>query len=270
LQKVTGYTLSMPPLRLSAAALCAALLLALPARAADPFEIQVYDATANEPGKVGLEVHTNFVARGLTTAEGPEHPQNHQLHLTFEPSYGLTEWLELGGYLQFALRDGTEADFAGFKLRAKLVTPHSFSEHFRLGLNFEYSHLPETYDRARNGGELRPIVAWENDRFLFAANPIVGLTFDGSGLSFEPAAKAVLKLGHIGVGLEYYTSLGSVTGFDAFRNQEHALFQTLDILDFEPLELNLGIGEGLTRGSNDLVVKVIFGWSFGGGESPKK
>ena len=246
-------------------ALCAALLaLALPARAADPFEIQIYDGTANDPGKGGLEVHTNFVASGLRTAAAPEFPQHHQAHLTFEPSFGLTEWLELGGYLQFALRDGTEADFAGFKLRAKLVTPHSFSEHWRLGLNFEFSRLPDTYDRARNGGELRPIVAWENDRFLFAANPIVGLAFDGGGLQFEPAAKAMVKFGHLGLGLEYYSSLGSITGFDTFREQEHALFQVVDILALEPLELNLGVGEGLTRGSNNLVFKVIFGWSFGG------
>jgi hypothetical protein len=244
---------------------CAVLLLAVPARAADPFEIQVYDGTANAPGIFGLEVHTNFVASGLTTAAAPEYPQQHQLHLTFEPSYGVTEWLELGGYLQFALRDGTEADFAGFKLRAKLVTPHSFSEHLRLGLNFEYSHLPDTYDRARNGGELRPIAAWENDRFLFAVNPIVGLAFDGSGLSLEPAGMAKVKLGHLAVGLEYYSSLGSLTGLDALRDQEHLLVEAVDLLGLEPLELNIGIGEGLTRGSNGLVFKVIFGWSFGGG-----
>ncbi len=251
-------------LPLSSLALGLALLaLALPARAADPFEIQVYDATANDPGRFGLEVHTNFVGSGLKAAVAPEYPQHHQAHLTFEPSFGVTEWLELGGYLQFALRDGTEADFAGFKLRAKLVTPHSFSEHWRLGLNFEFSRLPDTYDRARNGGELRPIVAWESDRFLFAANPIVGLAFDGAGLQFEPAAKAMVKFGHLGVGLEYYTSLGAITGFDPFREQEHALFQVVDIVGLEPLELNLGVGEGLTRGSNNLVFKVIFGWSFG-------
>jgi hypothetical protein len=254
-------------LRFRPLVLCAALAftcsLAFPARAADPFEIQVYDGTANDPGKFGLEVHTNFVASGLRTAEAPEYPQHHQAHLTFEPSYGLTEWLELGAYLQFAVRDGTEADFAGFKLRAKLVTPHGFSEHWRLGLNFEFSRLPATYDRARNGGELRPIVAWESDRFLFAANPIVGLAFDGGGLQLEPAAKALVKFGHLGLGLEYYSSLGSVTGFSAFREQEHALFQVLDIVDLEPLELNIGVGEGLTRGSNNLVFKVIFGWSWG-------
>jgi hypothetical protein len=255
----------MPPRRaLALAALCAALAAGSAARAADPFEIQVYDGTANEPGRFGLEVHSNFVASGLNTATAPELPQHHQLHLTFEPSYGVRPWLELGGYLQFALRDGSEFDFAGFKLRAKLVTPAHTFEHLRLGLNLEFSRLPETYDRARTGGELRPIVAWEDDRFLFAANPILGVSFEsGGGLSFEPAAKAMVKLGHLGLGVEYYASLGSVTGFAPLREQEHALFQVVDVLGFEPLELNVGVGEGLTRGSNELVLKVIFGWSFG-------
>jgi hypothetical protein len=247
-----------------AALLACALAAAAAARAADPFEIQVYDGTANAPGVFGLELHANYVASGLTEGSGPEYPLNHQAHLTFEPSLGVTPWLEVGGYLQFALRDGTQGDFAGIKLRAKFVTPRSFSEELRLGLNLELSRLPEGYDRARTGGELRPIAAYENGRLLLAFNPIVGLAFDGSGLSFEPAGMAKVKLGrHLAAGVEYYTSLGTLPGLSALREQEHLLFEAIDLLDLEPLELNLGVGEGLTRGSQGLVFKLICGWSFG-------
>ena len=45
--------------------LVAASLVALPAAALDPFEIQIYDGTANAAGEPGLELHLNYVARGL-------------------------------------------------------------------------------------------------------------------------------------------------------------------------------------------------------------
>src|ERR1700734_3499182 len=79
-------------------------LVPRPARAVDPFEIQVYDGTANAPGVPGLELHVNTVPIGLTTAPSPEYPQNHQTHFTFEPSLGLFPWWELGGYFEMALR----------------------------------------------------------------------------------------------------------------------------------------------------------------------
>jgi hypothetical protein len=45
------------------------------ALAIDPFEIQVYDGTANAPGVPGLELHVNNVFSGAqTTAPGPELP----------------------------------------------------------------------------------------------------------------------------------------------------------------------------------------------------
>jgi len=75
--------------------------------------------------------------------------------------------------LQTSLRSDGDAEYAGFKLRSQFVTPPSFHEHWRLGLNVEVSLLPETYDRDRWGSELRPIIAWENADWLFALNPIV-------------------------------------------------------------------------------------------------
>src|SRR6516164_3019420 len=72
--------------------------------AADPFEIQVYDGTANRPGVFGLELHANYVANGLESAPPPELPTHHVTHLTLEPSIGVTPWWELGAYLQSAVR----------------------------------------------------------------------------------------------------------------------------------------------------------------------
>jgi hypothetical protein len=248
----------------------ALLLVASPALAVDPFEIQVYDGTANAPGVFGLELHMNTVAVGLRSSPSPpEYPQNHQSHLTLEPSLGLFPWWELGGYFETALRgeDGV-FDYAGIKLRNKFVTPPNWKKYWRLGLNVEFSLLPQGYDRDRWGNELRPIVAFETDRFEIVVNPIVDTSLAGpdasAGPSFEPCISAVYKVDDAAsFGFEYYTNLGPFsTGFVPLRLQEHYLYEVFNLLSIRNYELNAGIGEGLTPGSNPLIFKVILGYEW--------
>jgi hypothetical protein len=240
------------------------------ARALDAFEIQVYDGTANPAGVPGLELHVNGVASGLTTAPPPELPPNHQAHFTLEPSYGVTSSWELGGYLQTALQPDGAYEFAGVKLRSKLVTPPQWSERTRLGVNIEVSDLPRRYEAARWGLEVRPIAAWDVARFRFAVNPIVDFPLTGGPASFEPAAQALYEIpGAVSVGLEYYAALGAFTGFSALREQEHYLFEVVNLLAVRGFELNAGVGEGLTAGSNALVAKVILGYVFDRGAAQR-
>lgn len=237
------------------------------ARASDPFEIQIYDGTANAPGAFGLELHANRVLSGHRTSEPPELPTDRVTHLTLEPSYGVTPFLELGAYLQGALRGDGTFDYAGVKLRAKLVTPPRFHPHVRLGVNFELSALPSTYDRAEWGSEVRPILAWEDEHVILVVNPIVGVPWKGSdfqaGPTFEPAAMAKVKLfRHFAFGVEYYGDLGPIAHPLPVSQQQHALFGAMDLLDAGPFEINAGLGAGLTDGSQALTYKTIFGYAF--------
>jgi hypothetical protein len=236
------------------------------ALAVDPFEIQVYDGTANPVGVPGLELHLNDWATGHREALAPELPLHGQLHATLEPSFGVLPFWELGGYLQTALRDDGTFDYAGLKLRSKFVTPPGWNEHWRLGVNFELSILPETYDHDRWGTEVRPIVAWQSDDWLFALNPILDQPLAGSdasdGPSFEPALKAARPIGPVALGIEYYASFGPLGALLPWRSQEHYVYQVVDLLSVEHLELNAGLGEGLTPESAGIVVKAIVGYTF--------
>jgi hypothetical protein len=237
------------------------------ARAVDPFEIQVYDGTANAPGVPGLELHVNTVPIGLTTAPTPEYPENHQTHFTFEPSLGLLPWWELGGYFEMALRGDQAFDYAGIKLRNKFVTPPRWDPHWRLGLNIEFSLVPETYDRGRWANELRPIVAWENRYFAFAFNPIVDTSLAGpdagGGPTFEPCVAVAYKVHEaVSFGVEYYTNLGPFSSFLPLREQEQYIYEVFNLLAVKSFELNVGVGEGLTDASNRLVFKTIVGYSW--------
>jgi len=218
------------------AALAFALLIPLPAAALDPFEIQVYDGTANAAGVAGLELHLNYVPKGLAYVQGA------------------------------LLPDGTFG-YAGVKLRSKFVTPPGWREHLRLGVNLEVSHLPSSFDPSRWGAEVRPIVAWEDDRFILAVNGNLGFALAApdawEGPELEPCAMAKVKVAGFAIGLEYYASLGSLGSFLPLAQQEHDQFETIDVLSLRGVELDAAVGEGLTSASNPLVVKIILGYSFG-------
>jgi hypothetical protein len=247
-----------------AVAVVAACLPSSPALGADAFEIQVYDGTANPAGMFGLELHVNDAIDGIRTSPPPELPPHHLLHVTLEPSFGVTRFWELGAYIQTALRpDGGGYEFAGAKLRSKLVTPGGWQPHLRLGLNMEAGRLLARYEPERWGGELRPIVAWEDDRFLLAVNPIVGVPLTGGAATFEPAAMALVALGGVlSVGLEYYGDLGPIVTSGHREGGEHTVFEVVNLLSIPNLELHAGIGEGLTENSSRLVAKVIVGYVF--------
>jgi hypothetical protein len=74
---------------------------------------------------------------------------------------------------------------------------------------------------------------------------------------------AVLKVFAVAsVGVEYYGNLGPFSGFAPWREQEHYLFEVVNLLAVAHVELNAGIGEGLTAGSNSLTAKVIVGYAW--------
>jgi hypothetical protein len=252
----------------------AGVLVARLARAGDPFEIQVYDGTANKPGVPGIELHVNDWATGNRDAIPPEAPLHGQFHATLEPSFGVFPFWEIGGYLQGAVRtDDGLVEWAGAKLRSKFVTPPSFDPHWRLGMNFEVSYLPPQYDHDRWGSEIRPIAAWHDDRWLFVFNPILDQPLAGAdasqGPSFQPALKAARTVGPIALGFEYYATLGPLSAIVPWREQQQQVFEVVDLVSVEHLELNLGVGEGLTETSAGIVVKAIVGWEFDRSEVPR-
>src|SRR5262245_3308377 len=90
---------------------CAVLAFAVvarPAAAEDAFEIQVYDANTAPPGEAGIELHLNY----HVIDRAPD-----EIHVTFEPHYGILEWAEVGGYLQTATTTTGDVAYAGVKLR---------------------------------------------------------------------------------------------------------------------------------------------------------
>jgi hypothetical protein len=246
--------------------LLSSLLLTSSAWAQDPFEIQVYDTSINEPGHFGLELHSNYVASGVGPSSSGELATDRVLHETLEPSFGLTDFLELGAYLQTARRPDGTFDYAGVKLRTKLVLPESQDWPIHLAVNVELSWLPAAYDVARWGGEIRPILEWHPGSWVVDLNPILSFAFGGpdAGVpSFDPALGVRWEFDDLlALGLEYYGGTGPLSNVRPIKNEEHYIYEQLRVLAVDRTEIQLKLGQGLTRGSNGLVLAAILGHEF--------
>jgi hypothetical protein len=228
------------------------------ATATDRFEIQVYEGDINEPGQVGLELHSNVVS--------PRLPGQGLWRNTFEPSFGVLSWWELGAYFQVAAAtSAVETYFGGFKLRSKFVVPRARTGDFVLGLNLELGRGGAALGEPDWDTEFRPILGYARGRLLLAINPIFGWAVTGHrhrAPDFEPAAKARWQaLSHVGLGVEYYAGLGLTSHPLPRAEQEHVVYVVADVLDAS-FDLNLGVGRGLTEAVDPWTFKLILGLEF--------
>ncbi len=248
----------------------AVLLAAVPIAASDPGtalaadEIQVYNAEIAEVGQWTFEQHLNYILQGRTRPEFPGGLiPNHSLNGTPELAYCVTEGWELGFYAPFAVDSRGQFLSDGVKVRTLFVTPHASQRNFFYGVNLELSYSTPEFSQTRFGIEVRPIVGVRNSDWEFIVNPIVDIGLGDKGQAeFAPAARLARKLGEdFFVGLEHYSELGEIGHFLPLREQQHTLFAVTDF-KLGKFEINLGIGCGLTPGSDRLVAKTIIGYAF--------
>jgi hypothetical protein len=246
------------------------------AHAMDLFEIQVYEDDLNEPGQFGLETHLNYTIDGHRTPEyAGQQPPNHVGRITFEPALGVTEFMELGAYLQNMITGEGHYKFSGVKLRSKFVLPTRYTRDFFFGINVEVGRVPHAVEEGGWANEFRPIAGYYNGHWLFDVNPIFGYALSGPEKfkpDFEPAAKLGFntQLGFM-VGGEYYAGLGPLSSPSPLHQQDHLAFVTFDLakpaadanLPEQPWELNAGLGKSLTEVTpQQWILKAIVGYSF--------
>ncbi len=235
--------------------------LARAAFAQDAFEIQVYDSETAEPRAVGLEVHLNYFAAGVTTPSSPELPSDRVAHFTIEPHVGLASWAEAGAYFQTALRPDGSFDYAGVKLRLKTRIPHKLAHGLvGLALNYELSSVPRTYEATGLGAELRPIidVAWK--RLYASVNPIIGFDFFGPDAGhplFEPTATVLVSfVDGWAMGVEYYGVIGPIDAPLPAGAEVHRLF-VVSTMTYKWFGLHVGGGYGFTAGDKWIAKAIL-------------
>ena len=244
-----------------------ATIIACPAAAQDPFEIQVYEYVTTPKGRWNLETHFNYTARGTTVHAGRVAPSQQQSHLTFELTRGITELFELAGYVVLAKREGHGPDFVGWRVRPRVRAPEQWNLPVRLSLSAEVGFPRDLYEEEDVTLEVRPIIERQFGRLLIDLNPVIGRSLDGPGTGdgwdFEPGARVGVTVSPVvDLSVEYYGALGPVSDFLPADQQVHQFFGGGDLQLTPSVVLNLGLGLGVTDAGNRTVLKARLGWMF--------
>lgn len=222
-------------------------------------EIQVYDGGVADPGIFNLTWHNNytFKSANLPDAPGAVIPE-HSLNGVTEWAYGVKPWWELGLYLPLYTvgHGGIVTD--GFKLRTLFATPHAAERRFFYGLGIELSYNARRWDTTRITSEFRPIVGWHLGRLDVIFNPILDTAYDGFGnLVFAPSTRIAYNASkQWAFAVEEYAELGPLKHLDSGSAQSHQLFGVVDYAGSR-VEVEAGLGFGLTKPADDLVFKLI-------------
>jgi len=237
--------------------------------AQDTFEIQVYEYATVPRGMWNLETHLNYVANGTSELEGTVAATEHQRHLTFELTRGITDYFEFAGYLVLAGREGHAAEFAGWRLRPRVRFPESWHLPVDISLSAEVGFPQDVYEENSTTLEIRPVLEKRFGRVQADLNPVIGRALEGPGKSegwdAEPGARlAWAATDAVDVSVEYYGGWRPVSDLFPEGATVHQIFPGVDIATSENAVLNFGIGFGTTDVGNTLVLKMRYGFLFGG------
>ena len=223
-------------------------------------EIQVYDASHADRGVFNLTWHNNFTPRGLKTPAFPGAiVADKSWNGVPEWAYGVTDWFETGLYLPLYTRDknyGATVD--GFKLRELFTVPHATERRFVYGVNFEFSVNSKRWDARRFTSEIRPIVGWHVRPIDIVINPILDTGYDGvRNLDFAPNARVAYNVSPVwAIAVEEYADYGPLRRFYSSADQSHQIYGVVDFSS-KVLEIEAGIGFGLTEASDKLTLKLL-------------
>ena len=231
----------------------------------------------NEPGEIGLDIHSNYVLGGDAGIEyRGEQPSLHRYRLTPEWSLGLGRSFELGAYLPLATIDHRGLFFDGLKFRLKWLAPKPKGENWFWGANFEIGREDHRLDENPWNAELKGIVGVRSGRWTAAAN--TNLDFKVSGPARAPATlELATKLSYAissktSFGIENYNGAGQVRRLGRFGSSEQSTYVTADTA-LGKWALNLGVGHGYGSNRDKWIAKAIvsvpLNWSIASSRAAK-
>jgi hypothetical protein len=242
-------------------------IFAAAAPAQDNYEIQVYGAETIKPGRTMVELHSNFTFSGSKTVIDGMLPTQHSFHETVEITQGITSWFETGFYIFTAASNQFGYQWVGDHIRPRFRIPEEWKWPVGVSLSNEIGYARSKFSPDTWTWEIRPIIDKQQGRLYWSFNPTFDRSFHGpsvsSGVVFSPNVKVGWdKTKKVNAGFEYYGALGPVTGFDPLREQQQQFVPSIDLNLSEDWEFNFGVGVGVTRSTDHLLVKMILGRRF--------
>jgi hypothetical protein len=241
--------------------------VAFSARAQDNYEIQVYGSDTVPPDHTMLELHSNFTFSGSKDDVDGVYPTEHAFHETVEITQGITPWFETGFYIFTSADEIYGWQWVGDHIRPRVRVPEDWKWPVGVSLSLEFGYQRYHYSPDTWTLEVRPIIDKQLGRWYLALNPTLDRSFHGpsvaQGVVFSPNFKAGYDITkRVNMGIEYYGSVGPVTGFDAVRDQQQQIVPAIDLNLGADWEFNAGLGVGVTRATDHLLFKMIVGRRF--------
>ena len=239
----------------------------MPSAAQDNYEIQVYGSETVPPKTTMVELHSNFTFQGTKEVVEGVYPTIHALHETVEITQGFTPWFETGFYIFTSATSAHGWAWVGNHIRPRVRVPEAWNWPVGISMSVEFGYARPVYANGTWTLELRPIVDKQKGRLYWSVNPAFEKSYAGPdslrGWEFAPDAKIAWSFTKtVAFGLEYYSGLGSATGFAPFAEQSQQFIPAFD-LDVSPKwEINLGLGVGVTAGTDHMIFKTIIGCRF--------
>jgi hypothetical protein len=216
-----------------------------------------------------IELHSNFTFQGGKDTVDGVYGTEHQLHETVEITQGIADWFETGFYIFTSANPNQGGwQWVGDHIRPRARIPPSWNWPVGVSLSLEFGYQRHAFSPDTWTLEMRPIIDKQIERWYLSFNPTLDRSFHGSnvgqGVVFSPNFKAGYDITKkVNVGLEYYGGLGPLGNFDPLREQQQQIVPCIDLNLSPQWEFNFGVGVGVTRGTDHLVVKMILGRRFG-------
>ena len=236
-------------------------------RAQGNYEVQVYGYDLVPKSVTMVELHSNFTVSGSKETVDGVLPTNHQEHETVEITHGFNEWFETGFYIFTNIQPGGSWMYVGSHIRPRFAVPERYHLPVGISISNEIGWQRPNISLDTWTWEIRPIVDKKIDKVYLSFNPTIDRSLHGPeskrGFEFSPNFKFGYDVTKkVSMGLEYYGSLGPVTGFDPLRDQQQQILPAVDIDFGKNWEFNFGVGVGVTQATDHLLVKAILGYRF--------
>jgi hypothetical protein len=253
--------------RLIVVTLLLALVSGRPASAMDFFEIEVYPYETAGAGEKEFESLNSYVINGQREAEPGLVPTHHLWRTSLELSYGLSDHLEVAGYLDLALTADGRFDYAGNRFRGRYRFFEKDQIPVNLGLYAEIEFPNSRFSVNDIEVEIRLILEKDLGPLTIQLNPIFEKAFDGEessgGVELQYAAKGYYRFRPwLMPGVEFYGDFGPLTHFEPSSEQKHFIFPVVDSKLSQHVKLNTGVGFGLTSASDSVLVKLNLEYEF--------
>ena len=233
-------------------------------------DFKVYGYATPHEGEVELVYWVDYFVKGngdYTYLDGKIVDKDGLWRHTVEIEYGVTDRWTLAYYADFEQPSGE--DFKYVQSRAVFLRYRLFEPAQRFldpAIYLEY-YLPVHSYRENEHLESRIILEKNVGPVQVRLNPIfdknLSSTVVEDGLEFEYAMGVYLKtLEALKLGLEFFGEMGQIGNTKKLDDQEHFIFPTLKMDLPMHVEVETGVGFGLTDHSDDLVIKGIFSYVY--------